>query len=440
MKKPELVMPAGSLEKLKYAFAWGADAVYVGLPDISLRARLNYFDINSLREAIVYSHSIGKKIYIAINIIAHERDIALVEKYVKILSPLRPDAFIISDPGILKILKRLKSNILIHLSTQANTTNSEAVSFWKDQGVKRIILARELSFNEIGEITEKIRGIEIEIFVHGAMCMSYSGRCFLSNFLTGRDSNRGECTQPCRWSYYLVEEARRDELYEIVEEQRGSYILNSKDLCLIDKINILGKLNIDGYKVEGRTKNIFYVSLIARAYRNVIDKIFSGKMKEGLEKEFDFKELEKEWYCKGLEKEWYCKGLEKEWYFINLTDNHGFTHGFTFKNEETKQNVSEVSYKKQNILGLIDDANGNDIFVKVKNPISVGDKVTCISPDEIVVLKVYDIHIEDKSIKTAYGSKRHYIRATVSKKLGGDKWKYGIVVKSFGFLSKPILI
>jgi len=402
MKKPELIMPAGSFEKLKYAFAYGADATYAGLPDVSLRARLNSFDINSLKEAIIYSHNINKKIYIAINLIAHENDLSLVEKYVKELSPLNPDAFIISDPGILKMLKDIRIDIPIHLSTQANTTNSESILFWKDQGVKRIIMARELNYEEIMEIGGKVDNIEIEIFVHGAMCMSYSGRCILSNFFTGRDSNRGNCAQPCRWKYYLVEETRKCECFEIDEDKRGTYILNSKDLCLIDKIDLLEKLNISGYKVEGRTKNIFYVSLVAKAYRNTIDNIFDNKKE---------------------------KILANDLYLLNLTDNHGFTYGFMFKNKKLKHNIFEKEYKKQNILGLILSVSGNDIFVKVKNPISIGDKVICISPKKIVRLEICDIFENEKRLKTAYGSKKHFIKASVSKKLLGKEWDYGIIAK-----------
>ena len=401
---PELVLPAGSLEKLRYAIAYGADAVYAGPSDSSLRANMNDFNIDNLKDAILYTHNLGKKIYITLNLFAHERDLKRVKRYAEELSGYKPDAFIISDPGILNLLKnKIKTDIPIHLSTQMNTTNSESIKFWADMGVKRVILAREITFEELNMITQNIgKNIELEIFIHGAMCVSYSGRCLLSNFLSGRDSNRGECNQPCRWRYYLVEETRPNQKFEIVENQRGTYILNSKDLSLIDKLEELSCLKLDAYKVEGRTKNIFYLSLIALAYRTAIDEIYGIKTKNS---KIDYLKL------------------------INLTDNHGFTHGFLFDDGEIKQNIYDRNFKKQKVLGYVKDIDKQDgLLIKVKNPIRLKDKVLGITPDGIETLTITRIKdIEGNILEEAYGSKGDVVWVEFEKEIAGDNWKYGII-------------
>ncbi len=401
-KKPELISPAGNFEKLKYAYAYGADAVYAGPPSLSLRARLNEFDLPTLKDAIHYSHRIGKKIYITLNLFAHEEDLKELEKTVKELADLKPDAFIVSDPGVLRIVERLtKGEVPLHLSTQSNTTNSESVLFWRDMGVKRVILARELSYKEIESILKKVSNIETEIFIHGAMCVSYSGRCLLSNFLTGRDSNRGNCSQPCRWKYYLVEETRVDQLYTIVEEERGTYILNSKDLCLIDRLEQLKKLHIDGYKIEGRTKNLFYTSIVSYAYRNAIDLIY------GLSSSYKLNDL-----------------ID----LINLTDNHGFTYGFMFENSGIRQNIDQRDYRKQSVLGYVVDSYKNELVVKVKNPVSKGEEVLGINPGCIKRLKVVEIKDRDGNcIDTAYGSKGDVVVVKFEEDINADDWEFGII-------------
>ncbi|RKX91387.1 MAG: hypothetical protein DRP84_11690 [Spirochaetes bacterium] len=401
---PELVLPAGSFEKLRYAIAYGADAVYAGPSDSSLRANMNDFNIDNLKDAILYTHNLGKKIYVTLNLFAHEGDLTRVKRYAEELSGYKPDAFIISDPGILNLLRnKIKTDIPIHLSTQMNTTNSESIKFWSDMGVNRVILAREITFEELNIITQNIgKNIELEIFVHGAMCVSYSGRCLLSNFLSGRDSNRGECNQPCRWRYYLVEETRPNQKFEIVENQRGTYILNSKDLILIDKLEELSCLKLNAYKVEGRTKNIFYLSLIALAYRTAIDEIYGIKTKNS---KIDYLKL------------------------VNLTDNHGFTHGFLFDDGEIKQNVHDRNFKKQKVLGYVIDIDKQDgLLIKVKNPIRLKDKVLGITPDGIETLTITRIKdIKGNVLKEAYGSKGDIVWVEFDKEIAGDNWKYGII-------------
>jgi putative protease len=402
-KKPELILPAGSEEKLLYAFAYGADAVYAGLPDTSLRAQYNEFDERALENAIDVTHREGKKLYVALNIFARDNDFPKVDKFLKQISEQKPDGLILSDPGILNLIHELRVDIPLHLSTQASTTNSMSIRFWRDQGISRIILARELRFGEIEAICQGAGGVDIEIFIHGALCISYSGRCLLSNFLTGRDANKGECAGSCRWRYALVEESRKREKFEIEEDIRGTYILNSKDLCLLEKIPRLGALPIDGYKVEGRTKNILYVSIVARAYRKVINDVF----------DYNRSEIDRE-------------ALE----LLELIDNHGFTNGFIFPNRESMQNYHAGSYRKQRIAGLIKDYGKNEIHFEVKNPIHAGDRVIGISPDKICPFTIKEMFEGAQMIKSAYGSQRQFVRATIDRNLEGAGWNFGIIVKT----------
>jgi putative protease len=402
MTKPELILPAGSFEKLKYAFAYGADAVYAGLPESSLRAQNNSFSPDTLKEAIHYTHNINKKIYITVNLYAHEENLSFIEQHLLFLKELGPDALIFSDPGVFNSVKSLKITIPLHLSTQANTTNSESVKFWRDLGIKRVILARELEYQEISEIREKVDNVELEIFVHGAMCMSYSGRCLLSNFLAGRDANRGECAQPCRWKYYLVEENRKTDVFEIEQGRRGAFILNSKDLRLVDKISELKKLYLDGFKVEGRTKNVFYIAIVAKAYRSAIDDVYINKLSRVRNRDISL---------------------------IDLLDNHGYTHGFTFQTKSPKQNVFEKDYKKQKVLGFIEELDCEYIILRVKNPISIGDEVIGISPDSMVPFKILDMTLDNMRVERAFGAQKHRVRACIDTVLHGDGWEYGIVIK-----------
>ena len=272
LKKAELLAPAGDLEKLKIAIEYGADAVYCGGELFGLRAGAKNFSPDQLAEGVQYAHDRGKKLHLTLNIFAHNADIHLLKSYLKEIETIPIDAFIVSDPGIFSMIRKMRPETDLHLSTQANTTNFGSTGFWHEQGVKRIVLARELSLKEIAEIRlEAPDELELEAFVHGAMCISYSGRCLLSAFMAGRDANRGECAHPCRWKYHLVEEQRPGEYYPIIEDERGSYVFNSKDLCMLEYIPDLINSGIDSFKIEGRTKSIFYTATVVSAYRKAID-------------------------------------------------------------------------------------------------------------------------------------------------------------------------
>ena len=276
MKKPELLAPAGDLEKLKIAVIYGADAVYFGGEMFSLRAGAGNMSREDMSEGIAFAHERGVKCYLAINIFAHNEDIKPLEQYLHYIKDIGIDAFIASDPGIIHMIQDIIPNAEIHLSTQANMTNYQTANFWYKQGVSRIVLARELTFSEIIEIRNNTPSdLEFEAFVHGAMCISYSGRCLLSNFMIERDANRGMCAHPCRWKYSLVEEQRPGQYYPVEEDERGTYILNSRDLCMIEYIPELIKSGISSLKIEGRMKSIFYVATVVSAYRKAIDSYVS---------------------------------------------------------------------------------------------------------------------------------------------------------------------
>jgi len=275
MKKPELLAPAGDLERLKVAFAYGADSVYLGGKAFGMRAKADNFTIDEIDEGIRYAHNLGKRVYVTVNICAHNDDLAEMEGYFQKLEGLNADALIVSDPGVFELAKRVAPKTDIHISTQANTTNHAGVSFWQRLGAQRVILARELQLNEIGEIKAKVPDIELETFVHGSMCMAYSGRCLISNFMNDRDANRGNCSQPCRWSYMLVEEKSGDAI-PVYEDEHGAYIFSSKDLNMIAHIPDLVGAGIDSYKIEGRMKSAYYVGLITKIYREAIDDYFEN--------------------------------------------------------------------------------------------------------------------------------------------------------------------
>ncbi len=271
-RKPELLLPAGSPETLRVAIDYGADAVYLGGEAMSLRAKARNFSYDEMREGIRLAHEKNVKVYVTANIYAHNSDLPAAAAFFEKMAEIRPDALLISDPGMFRLAKRHCPEVEIHISTQANNTNYETCCYWYEQGAKRIVLARELSLNEIREIREKIPDdLELECFVHGAMCISYSGRCLLSNYFTGRDANHGACTHPCRWKYALVEETRPGEYLPVEEDDRGTYIMNSKDLCMVGHIPELTEAGIDSFKIEGRMKNALYVATVARTYRKAID-------------------------------------------------------------------------------------------------------------------------------------------------------------------------
>ena len=375
MKKPELLIPASSLEVLKTAVMFGADAVYIGGDAFGLRAKAKNFSPEEMKEGIEFAHAHGVKVHVTVNILAHNYDLDGVEKYLHELKELKPDALIIADPGIFMKARRICPEIDIHVSTQANNTNYETYNFWHDLGAKRVVAARELSLNEIKEITSKIPDdLEMECFIHGAMCISYSGRCLLSNYFTGRDANKGACTHPCRWKYAVVEEKRPGEYLPVYENDRGTYIFNSKDLCMIEHIPELVDAGVDSCKIEGRMKTALYVATVARTYRKAIDDYFESEEK----------------YRANMP--WYLDQISRCTY-------RQFTTGFYFgKPSEEAQIYDNNTYVNEYIyLGIVDEVD-NRGYAKFeqRNKFSVGDVIEIMKPDGTdVEAKVNAMYAED---------------------------------------------
>lgn len=392
MNKPELLAPAGNLKKLKFALKYGADAVYCGVPGLSLRARINYFDLDSLKEGIEYAHEIDKKVYVTLNIFAHNQHLEIAREHVRDLRKLNPDALIVSDPGILQIIKEEWPEAELHLSTQANCTNWQSAKFWADQGVKRIILGREVTLEEIKEIHEKLPDLELEAFVHGAMCMSYSGRCLISKYYTDRSANLGDCTQPCRWQYkHFVEEVKRPgELLEIDEDMHGSYIMNSRDMCLIEHLKELREAGIISFKVEGRAKSIYYLGNVMKVYREVIDQADEVK---------DFSK--------------YILELQK-------TQSRGFIKGFIFGKEQVEQKIDSThELCEWEFCGEVIGYREGLAKIEVHNQIFVGDEIEIIPPaGENFALKVEKLFNEENNeINEGHGGQDNFIYLPVDKEL-----------------------
>lgn len=373
MRKTELLIPASSLEVLKTAVIFGADAVYIGGEAFGLRAKAKNFSMEDMKEGIAFAHEHQVKVYVTANILAHNGDLSGVEEYFKELKEIKPDALIISDPGVFTIAKRVCPEIEVHISTQANNTNYATYRFWHDLGATRVVAARELSLNEIKEIRQAIpEDMEIEAFIHGAMCISYSGRCLLSNYFTGRDANRGACTHPCRWKYAVVEEKRPGEYLPVYENERGTYIFNSKDLCMIEHIPEILEAGIDSLKIEGRMKTALYVATVARTYRRAIDDYL-----ESLEK-----------YQQNLD--WYKSEISKCTY-------RQFTTGFFFgKPDENTQIYDSNTYcKEYTYLGIVGEQNDKGWYeIEQRNKFSVGEQIEVMKPDgtnlEVTVLNIED--------------------------------------------------
>lgn len=356
-KKPELLMPASCLEVAKIALQFGADACYIGGEAFGLRAKAKNFTKEEMQEAITFAHDLGKKIYVTANILAHNHDLEGVRAYFEEMKQMKPDALIISDPGVFAIWKEVCPEIAVHISTQANNVNYGTFLFWQGMGASRVVTGRELSLKEIAEIREKISPtFEIETFVHGAMCISYSGRCLLSNFMTGRDANQGACTHPCRWKYALVEETRPGEYFPIEENERGSFIMNSKDLCMIEHIPDLIAAGIDSFKVEGRMKSALYVATVARAYRKAIDDYYEDPSI----------------YEKNLP--WYRSEVSK---CTNRQYCTGFFYGKPGADAQIYENSTYV--KEGTYLGYLHEAVENGYFLmEQKNKFSVGEEITLL--------------------------------------------------------------
>lgn len=360
MRPVELLIPASSLEVLKIAVIYGADAVYIGGEVFGLRAKAKNFSMEDMAEGIQFAHEHGVKVYVTANILAHNGDLEGVRGYFTQLKEIKPDALIISDPGIYTIAKEICPEIERHISTQANNTNYGTYQFWWNQGAKRVVTARELSLNEIAEIRKNIPDeMEIETFVHGAMCISYSGRCLLSNYFTGRDANQGACTHPCRWKYAVVEEKRPGEYLPVYENERGTYIFNSKDLCMIEHIPELIEAGIDSFKIEGRMKTALYVATVARTYRKAIDDYLTSpeKYKENMD--------------------WYLEQIS------NCTYRQ-FTTGFFFgKPSEESQIYDNNTYiKEYTYLGIVGERNEEGLYqIEQRNKFSVGEQIEVMKPD-----------------------------------------------------------
>ena len=356
---PELLIPASCLEVLKIAVLYGADAVYIGGEVFGLRAKAKNFSPEDMKEGIEFAHAHGVKVYVTANILAHNDDLAGVRTYFEELKEIRPDAPIISDPAVFTIAKEVVPEIEIHISTQANNTNYGTFLFWHQLGAKRVVTARELSLAEIKEIRERIpHSMEIESFVHGAMCISYSGRCLLSSFMAGRDANQGACTHPCRWKYAVVEETRPGEYLPVYENERGTYIFNSKDLCMIEHIPELVEAGIDSLKIEGRMKTALYVATVARTYRKAIDDYFADP---------DLYEKNMDWYKEEISKCTYRQ----------------FTTGFYFgKPDENTQIYDNNTYVNEYIyLGIVEAVKDGLCRIEQRNKFCVGDSIEIMKPD-----------------------------------------------------------
>ena len=360
MRVPELLIPASSLEVLKTAVIFGADAVYIGGEAFGLRAKAKNFSMEDMKEGIQFAHEHNVRVYVTANILAHNGDLPGVEEYFKELKEIGPDALIISDPGVFMIAKRVCPEVEIHISTQANNTNYGTYRFWHELGAKRVVSARELSMKEIKEIRSNIPDdLEIETFVHGAMCISYSGRCLLSNYFTGRDANQGACTHPCRWKYAVMEESRPGEYLPVYENERGTYIFNSKDLCMIGHIPDLIDAGIDSFKIEGRMKTALYVATVARTYRKAIDDYLKDPVL----------------YEKNMP--WYLDQIS------NCTYRQ-FTTGFFYgkPNSEAQIYDSNTYVKEYTYLGIVGGSNAEGLYrIEQRNKFSVGETIEIMKPN-----------------------------------------------------------
>jgi len=373
-KKPELLLPAGSIEKMEYAFAYGADAVYLGMVDFSLRTmrKGDLITRNNLKDAVACARKMNKKVYLTLNIFAFDNDLEKLSAEMDVIKEANPHAIILSDFGVLKLVQERLPKIDIHISTQTNTLNSEAVKFWRDMGAKRIILARELSIEQIAYIRKNVPDIELECFVHGSQCMSYSGRCLLSDYMTHneRKANQGGCAQPCRWSYKLLEETRPGEYCEVIEESRGTHILSPKDLCLVEHLDKLQEAGVDSFKIEGRTKSLYYVSAVAKSYREVID----GKITPSQ----GFEELKK-------------------------VGNRGYTQGFFLGNNNENSYSYDISkgLAGADFLCIFLDVSEGGFKAEIKNKILLGDEIEIIAPYYKLTTRVTSITKDCKSVDVA---------------------------------------
>ncbi len=389
IKKPELLLPAGSLERLKTAFLYGADAVYAGMPGVCLRNKIS-FTPEELKEGIDFAHSIGKKVYLTVNLFTHNRDIARVESFIGMLPQLSPDGVIVADPGVFAEIKRQVPNIPLHISTQANVCSSLTVRFWKEQGAALCVLGREVPLSEIKEIRKDCPDIRLETFIHGALCVSYSGRCLLSNFMTGRSANKGNCAHTCRWRYktyqttplekqpayhniptlsqdetryYIEEETRPHELMQIDEDEHGTYIMNSRDLCWLPRLNDILPVGIDSFKIEGRNKSEYYAAVTAHTYRHAIDDWFNNPQ--------------------AWQPDIYMKEIE-------TLQSRGYTVGFLDGNAGPEAHNYDVSAStgKWRFAGVVKGYQDSSLLLEIKHKITKGTELEFLSPAQFEPIKI----------------------------------------------------
>ncbi len=398
MKKPEILAPAGSLSKLKYAIMYGADAVYIGGEAFSLRVAAKNFTNDEIKEGIDFAHQHGKKVYITANIIPHNSDLDEFPKFVEQVYQMGADAIIVSDLGAFSIVREVAPELEIHISTQANNTNYRSAQTWCSLGAKRIVLARDLTFEEISQIKNKLpQGCEIECFVHGAMCISYSGRCLLSNYMTHRDANKGACAHPCRWKYYLMEEKRPGEYMPVFENERGTFIYNSKDLCMVERIPELIKAGIDSFKIEGRVKNELYVATVVKAYRKAVDAYFENPEAYV----FDDK-------------------IATE---LTKVSHREYTPGFYDGKPDGNQQLytSNTYIQDYTIVGVVtgyDDSTGN-VVIEQRNRFFKGDTIEVLTPDsEDFSFVVQDMYNENDQLIDVAPHAQMVVKMNLGKKLG----------------------
>lgn len=370
MNKPELLAPAGNMEKLKVAFIYGADAVYIGGSSYGLRAFAGNFSDDEIIEAVDYAHKLNKKVYVTVNIFPHNDDLEGLDEYLQFLYDSKVDGIILSDPGVFLIAQKTVPKMEIHISTQANNVNYKSAMFWHELGAKRIVLGRELTLEEIKEIRQNTPdSLELEAFIHGAMCISYSGRCLLSNYMTGRDSNRGECAHPCRYKYYIMEEKRPGQYMPIYEDERGTYIMNSMDLCMIEHIPDVYEAGVTSLKIEGRMKSAFYVASVVKAYRQAIDEY----MEKGKEYKFNTKWLK----------------------YLNRASHRQFSTGFYYNNPGQVYE-SSAYIRDYDIVGIVKDYDSANKIATIeqRNKVYKGDSLDIMSPKDddftLTLEKIWD--------------------------------------------------
>lgn len=354
MKKPELLAPAGDFEKLKTAIHYGADAVYLGDSRFSLRGKAGNFDSAELRAAVAYARQHGVRSYVTVNIFPHNRDLPAAEGHIELLEETAPDAVIVSDPGLFTLFKKRAPSLQLHVSTQANITNYASALFWEDLGAKRLVLSRELSVDEISGIRRKT-SVEIEVFVHGSICISYSGRCYISSFLASRGANTGECTNSCRWNYALVEEKRKGEYFPVFEDSRGTYLMSSKDLCMLPHLSLLASAGVDSFKIEGRMKGVNYVAGVVKVYREAIDSIREGGPPIIAER-------------------WAQE--------LAMFSSRGYTTGmFLGKQPDSDYNFNGESYRMSHeLVGIVMEVNGGRAKIALRNRLDLGDNIEYLAP------------------------------------------------------------